>query len=169
MSHQNTKAMPTIIGITELFASLHVAKIHGMKAPHKAVLLLSIIDLVESGSIDTPFVPLSDQLIQKFNDIWNYYVGDSPYFKPDICKPYYHLQHEPFWRLIGRNKSDDALPYDQVNYTVNYLRDTYESAILDHWLFDAFQQPVIRGALRTVLISTYLTNYPNPDTHANLA
>ena len=161
--------MPTIITLTELFASLHVAKIHGMKAPHKAVLLLSVIDLVESGSIDTPFVYLTDQLIQKFNDVWNYYIGDSPYFKPDICKPYYHLLDEPFWRLIGRNKSDDALPYDQVNYTVNYLSDTYHCAILDHWLFDALQQPVIRGSLRTVLISTYLTVHPTPDSDTNLA
>ena len=38
-----------------LFSSLHTAKIVGKQAPHKAVLLLSIMDLVEAGIITYTF------------------------------------------------------------------------------------------------------------------
>lgn len=34
---------------TTAFSSLHTAKIAGKQAPHKAVLMLSIVDLVEDG------------------------------------------------------------------------------------------------------------------------
>ena len=155
--------MLDIIGLSDLFAHLHVAQYRGRKAPHKAVLLLSVMDLIQSGTIDSPFIYLSDELIKQFDAVWKYYVGDSPYFKPDICKPFYHLQYESFWRLIGKNKSDGDIPYDKVNYTLKYLRDTYECAILDRWLFDAMQHQDIRGEIRSVLISTYLTERPIPD------
>ncbi len=149
--------------LSDIFAHLHVAKSHGHQAPHKAVLLMAVIELIERGTIDSPFVYLTDELIERFNKVWNYYVGDSPLFKPDVCKPFYHLQHEPFWRLIGRDKADDALPYDQVNYTVNYLRDTYECAILDSWLFDCLKDRENRGVVRSILIGVYLTERGDKD------
>jgi len=151
------------IPLSALFAYLKASEYCGAKAPHKAVLLIAVMDLIEKGSIDSPFVYLTDELIDKFHSVWNYYVGDSPLFQPDVCKPYYHLQHEPFWRLIGRNKADDALPYDQVDYTVKYLRDTYECAMLDHWLFDVLQDEKERGYVRSILISNYLMFRPESD------
>ena len=45
------------------FSNLHTAKMKGHKTPHKAVLLLAIIDLVEDGTIATPRIVLSDELI----------------------------------------------------------------------------------------------------------
>ena len=53
----------------DAFTSLHTAKRKGYKAPHKAVLLLSVIDLVEEGAIDTPRIELSDRLERKFHRI----------------------------------------------------------------------------------------------------
>ncbi len=149
--------------LSDIFAHLDATEYRGQRAPHKAVLLMAVIDLIERGTVDSPFVYLTDELIGKFNAVWKYYVGDSPLFKPDVCKPFYHLQHEPFWRLIGRNKADDALPYDQVNYTVNYLRDTYECAILDSWLFDCLKDRENRGVVRSILISEYLTSRADTD------
>lgn len=149
--------------LSDIFTHLNVAKYRGQKAPHKAVLMLAVIDLIEEGAIDSPFVYLTDELIKKFNTVWKYYVGDSPLFKPDICKPFYHLRHESFWRLIGRNKADDDIPYDTVNYTVKYLRDTYVCAVLDSWLLDSLQNQNNRDVLRTILIGTYLTIRPKPE------
>lgn len=149
--------------LSDLFAHLEATEYHERKAPHKAVLLMAVIDLIERGAIDSPFVYLSYELIEKFHAIWRYYVGDSPYFKADVCKPFYHMQHEPFWRLIGRNKTDDKIPYDQVTYSVKYLRDTYECAMLDRCLFDALQKEEVRGEARSILIGTYLTQRPDLD------
>ena len=84
----------------EAFSNLHTAKIKGHKAPHKAVLLLAIIDLIEEGVISDPCIKLSEELINKFGDIWQRYIGSSTIFHPEISKPYFHMQHEPFWSLI---------------------------------------------------------------------
>lgn len=55
----------------EKFSSLNTAKMKGHRAPHKAVLLLAIIDLVEERKITSPCIDLSDELIERFNDIWH--------------------------------------------------------------------------------------------------
>ena len=54
------------------FSNLHTAKMKGHKAPHKAMLLLSIIDLVEEGTIASPRIYLSDELIDRFNKVWHH-------------------------------------------------------------------------------------------------
>ena len=78
------------------FSSLNTAKMKGHRAPHKAVLLLAVIDLVEERKITSPCIDLSDELVERFNDIWHKYLGTSAIFTPDICKPYFHMQHESF-------------------------------------------------------------------------
>ena len=88
----------------EKFSSLNTAKVKGHRAPHKAVLLLAVIDLVEERKITSPCIDLSDELIERFNDIWHKYLGTSAIFTPDICKPYFHMQHESFWRLVENNE-----------------------------------------------------------------
>ena len=60
----------------DAFSSLHTAKVKGRKAPHKAVLLLAIIDLIEEtvqGAVktllDRDFITQDDgvfQLCDKF-------------------------------------------------------------------------------------------------------
>ena len=52
------------------FSSLHTARIKGRRAPHKAVLLLAIIDLVERAEITSPRIELSDTLSHKFTVVW---------------------------------------------------------------------------------------------------
>ena len=49
----------------DVFSSLHTAKVKGRIAPHKAVLLLAIIDLIEEEVILTPYIDLSDGLTAK--------------------------------------------------------------------------------------------------------
>lgn len=53
----------------EKFFPLNTAKVKGHRAPHKAVLLLAVIDLVEERKITSPCIDLSDELIESFNDI----------------------------------------------------------------------------------------------------
>ncbi len=86
------------------FSSLHTAKMKGHKAPHKAVLLITIIVLIETDFILTPYIDLTGELNEKFNETWHRYLGTSCVFTLDICKPYFYLQHESFWRLVGNDE-----------------------------------------------------------------
>ena len=68
-------------------------------APHKAILLLAIIDLIERGSIRDSFIPLSDELIRTFNNIWKTKVPITSPFSCKFSYPFFHLQSSPFWKL----------------------------------------------------------------------
>lgn len=48
------------------FARLHTARYKGKAAPHKAVLLLAVMNLVERGSISSPEIELTDELVDEF-------------------------------------------------------------------------------------------------------
>ena len=159
----------------EAFSNLHTAKIKGHKAPHKAVLLLAIIDLIEEGVISDPCIKLSEELINKFGDIWQRYIGNSTIFHPEISKPYFHMQHEPFWSLIEtkekeslmvaegklcciKDKEKKELPAGR--YSVSALRSTFAYAQIYSALFHLLKNEDARAMLRVILINTYLTNQP---------
>ena len=168
------------------FSSLHTAKVKGHKAPHKAVLLLSVIDMVEERSVASPHIRLTDELVKRFHEVWHRYLGNSAVFTPDIAKPFFHMQHEPFWRLVEKSRSrpmmvaeDGASDMNGVKkelpkgrYSVSAMRDAFAYAEIDGALFRLLQNADARAMLRVILINTYLTNQPTktmPNLNALLA
>lgn len=135
------------------FSSLHTAKIAGKLAPHKAVLLLSIMDLVEAGIITSPRIELSEALEGTFARVWKRYIGTSIIFTPKVATPFWHLQNEPFYRLYMNN--GQLISGGTGRYSISWLREnTY--AMLDEKLFHLMQDENARAELRVKLVSTYL-------------
>ena len=66
----------------ELFQCLNVNKQRGVVAPHKAIMLLSVIDLVEYGVITSNQIEFSERLEQQFQHNWSRYVGQSDVLQP---------------------------------------------------------------------------------------
>lgn len=159
---------------TDLFAHLHTAQRFGRPAPHKAILLLSVIDLVEKGTINSPIIPLSDELVKVFQANRKYYLGALRLYNPDIGKPFFHLQHESFWRLRDRVESHSTMAAETIStlqnaekkelprgsYSMKALRQAFCWAEIDPNLYHLLQNQEARGRLRVVLISTYLQNQP---------
>ena len=135
------------------FSSLHTAKIAGKQAPHKAVMLLSIMDLVEAGIITSPRIELSEALEGTFARVWKRYIGSSIIFTPKVATPFWHLQNEPFYRLYMNN--GQLINGGTGRYSISWLREnTY--AMLDDKLFHLTQDENARAELRVTLVSTYL-------------
>lgn len=133
----------------ELFQRLHTAVISGQKAPHKAVLLLSVIELIEEKTISSPCIPLSDDLISRFNRNWKAHVH-SDKFSPTITTPYWHLQNESFWRLNTYDGSELKKTYSE-----KYLRE-YTFAIIDIDLFDLLTEADNAVKFKEIIRNTYL-------------
>lgn len=91
---------------SEYFSNLRTAKKLGLPAPHKAVLLLSVIELVEMGVITGNRIELSERLEKTFQKLWKRYVGTSVVFQAKVATPFWHLQNEPFWNLYLNNGKD---------------------------------------------------------------
>ncbi|MGL5981489.1 MAG: hypothetical protein ACRCZY_11575 [Phocaeicola sp.] len=142
----------------ELFASLRTAKQRGVPAPHKAILLLSVIDLVEYGVITTNRVKLSERLKQHFKGNWNRYVGRAVAFNPVIGTPFFHLHSEPFWRLIPFDGGEERIEELKKSnpYSVNKICENFRYAEIDKELFELMREESARAELRTTLIATYI-------------
>ena len=132
-----------------LFQRLHTAVISGQKAPHKAVLLLSVIELIEEKTISSPCIPLSDDLISRFNRNWKAHVH-SDKFSPTITTPYWHLQNESFWRLNTYDGSELKKTYSE-----KYLRE-YTFAIIDIDLFELLTEADNAVKFKEIIRNTYL-------------
>ena len=97
------------------FEKMKRAIMRGVKAPHKPILLLAILNLCQRGIIKDNHIVLSSELVEEFKRLWRLYIGEqntgdsifvaegltmdilhSYPFKCSIENPYYHLQHEPF-------------------------------------------------------------------------
>lgn len=141
---------------TTLISSLKTAKIAGVKAPHKPILLLSVIDLIERGVIENNHIELSEALEKQFKYNWARYVGDSVLFQPKIATPYWHMSGEPFWALVphcGGELTKEKLqgsPYSLTN-----LRKHVKYAKIDQELFDLLLSEDVRAKFRVLLITTY--------------
>ena len=147
---------------------LRTAKIKGFCAPHKPLLLLSVIDLVERGVIDSNCIELSDALVRTFDANTKKYIGVSMIFKPNIGQPFYHMQNEPFWHLVesvyGQSMAAESIEeYKKktVVYSLGRLRSDYVYAQIDQELFELLQDQTVRARLRVLLISKYFTVLPS--------
>lgn len=155
------------------FAHLHTAKLKGMLAPHKAVLLLAVMRLVERGSIISPEIELTDELKAEFKKIWYEKLPASCPFTCDISKPFFHMQHESFWRLIEHDENyymvaEDLGLYSEnkksmtKGYSINAMREQFRCAKIDNELYDVLRNKECRNELENLLVSKYLSAFHPP-------
>lgn len=146
---------------------MSVNKTGSKKAPHKAILLLAIIDLIEEEMIDNPFIPLSVTLIRKFEEVWKEYVPADSRFQCKINYPFYHLASSPFWELIKLPTFEE-----RQEYSLSALKRSFAGAVIKSDLFALFQKESYREEIRKLLIDTYLSQngpYPSIDAIARMA
>ena len=135
----------------------------GQEAPHKPLLLLAIMDLVECEVIMLPQIELGEALIAAFKWNWVHLAPKNTHFKPAIGTPFYHMSSEPFWRLVPKDPS-----YAPNTTNITTLREHYEYAEIDSELFVLMLDADSRQRLRKVLIETYLTHHnPTPNENAS--
>lgn len=137
------------------FINLVVSRHNGQVAPHKSLLLVSLIDLITDGSITSPIIELRDALVDAFKRNANTYVSGIEHFKPNIGMPFFYMRSEPFWELIP--KVDCVTP---IANTIPSLRRHYLHARIDDELFQLLQNQATAQSLRFTLIETYISSNP---------
>ena len=134
------------------FCHLSVAMKAGKPAPHKALLLLSVIDLVETGIITSPIIELSNELILAFSKNAKLYANNIDFFKPNIGMPFYYMRSESFWELIPIIEGKCPISNTVTSFHKNYLY-----AQIDIELFEILNNEEYRNILRDTLIEKYLS------------
>ena len=131
--------------------NLHCSSHNGQKAPHKAILLLSIIELIEAGLINNE-IRIDSQLENKFKETWAKYISNDKTFHCAIVYPFFHMQNESFWNLVPR-KSADAIKREYSS--LKSLKEDILYAKIDDRLLELFREQVYRTKLRVLLVSEY--------------
>lgn len=133
------------------FGRMNCNKRKGETAPHKAVLLLAVIEEVRLGHITNGFVPLNDQMVAAFKREWRRYVGESELFNPVFETPFFHLDYEPFWELMKRE------PFKVMReYSLPRLRENFFGAKIPDELCDYMADDASCRLLKKALIEKYL-------------
>lgn len=138
------------------FLSLNTNKYAGKLAPHKPILLLSLLDMFENGQLVDNKVDLSVDLEKTFVSNWNKHVGEIPFYRPNVDKPFWHMKNEPFWTL----KSKTTKHVDSIRnpYSVKRLRENVYAEI-DRELVTLLKKDYERELLRKALLEHYLQSY----------
>ena len=60
--------------------SLNVKITNGVKAPHKAIILITIINMIHKGKLTQNKILLENDIAEKFKECWNFYVDPNHVF-----------------------------------------------------------------------------------------
>ena len=134
------------------FSSLKTSTRNGEKAPHKIILLLTIIDLIRQDYSfrSSNLIELSDRLEAAFVTKWRELV-DSKSFEANIAMPFYHMKSEPFWHLEYKDYIEPTdLPESPA---LSSLRGALKGAEIDNELRKLLISSSSRKELRDILIN----------------
>ena len=142
------------------FSSLHTDKGKNKypsqtryQAPHKPILLLSLIDLMAEGMIKENFIELTPELGETFTSYWSIVMSLDK--KGKIVYPFFHLKKDGFWHLIPNKGEEGVLNSTREISSVYRLFKLISGAKLDNELFLLLCNNQERNILRSVLVDTY--------------
>ncbi|MFG6097879.1 hypothetical protein SPB21_21615 [Leptothoe sp. ISB3NOV94-8A] len=134
------------------FQKIRVDRAHGV-APHKPILLLSVIEHIQKHRIQENKIFLQPQLIHTFLKYW-LYLGSNTH-NPDISKPFFFMKSGKFWHLWPNRQFESVLSSKVKLKTFAEVKRVIKYAYLDEDLFELLQQPIPRENLLRVLVSKW--------------
>ena len=122
-------------------------------APHKAVMLLSVIQGIETEYITSNHILVTPMLVSLFKTTWNTLVLTK--HVPTFALPFFHLKSEGFWHLHVKPGFENWLKGTKSLSSFNQLKIAVDYASLDGELFMLLNSPQTRNQLKEVLLETY--------------
>jgi putative restriction endonuclease len=115
-------------------------------APHKPLMLLSVIDLIEAGEVKDAFVLYQARLVSQFRSYWDL-VLHRQRNRPDISMPFNALggDRDSIWERFDENGNPSK------------SKLTTRLCKLDPDLFTCLQDATFRREARRVMIARYFT------------
>lgn len=123
--------------------------------PHKPVLLLSIIDLLDRGVIIVNQVPLSEELVAAFKRYFA--VVRKADDQPTIQNPFFHLCGDKFWQLVPAPGESPIYRAGAIAGapSVAELRRRVAHGRFEDGFWQLLSEPVARHQLREAIIARY--------------
>ncbi|SDG56131.1 HNH endonuclease [Psychroflexus sediminis] len=123
-------------------------------APHKPILLLSVIEAYEDEIFYTNEVYIVPELVAKFKHIWSQIVETNHH--SIFALPFYHMKSEGFWKLIP-NYGFEKLVASKASLKSSFytLKTAIYCAEIDKELFELLKDDKNRNLLKISLLERY--------------
>ena len=132
----------------------------GRKSPHKAVLMLTVIELYEKNILMDNEIRYDETLKSTFLKMWNVVLPNEPLFHLDAYLPFWYLQNDNFWHIVPIRGKEDILSLmrdTNIKPSEAKLIDSVKYAELDEDLYFLMTLPSGRSSLKRALLETYST------------
>ena len=147
-----------IIKYSTQFKKLRCAHVKGMgKAPHKPILLLSIIQLIAKGIITTNRIFITADILLAFKQNWNQLVHTD--HKRNFSLPFFHLRSEPFWYLVAKPGKEIITTSSKSIKSFKNLKETIAFAEIDRELFLLLQEIPNQLWFEQLILENYFPNW----------
>ena len=140
---------------TRRIMNIRQAKKFGEVIVAKPVLILALIDGVDSGEYTNNVFQLNEWLEKRYETLMRKYTRQSIFPNiTDISNPFWHLESDGFWQLhyIGENLPKAHTP------SKKWLKDNVRFASFDDDLWMLLQNSVMRQRLRDYIVEHKLPN-----------
>lgn len=134
---------------TKRIINIRQAKIHGETIVAKPVLMVAIIDAIDSNVFNNNQFIINEWLERRYITLMTQYAKESQFDEvTDINKPFWHLESDGFWHLNyhGERLSKSRTP------SKAWLKENIEFAYFDEPLWILLQNKEWRIQLRNYII-----------------
>ena len=142
----------------EALKNLRTNNKYGRKSPHKAVLMLTVIELYEKSILTDNEIYYDDKLKSMFLKVWNRVLHEEPLFHSEAYLPFWYLQNDSFWHIVPIRGKEDILSLmrdTNIKPSETKLNDSVKCAELDDDLYFLMTIPSGRSSLKRALLETY--------------
>ncbi len=129
-------------------------------APHKPIMILSVISNIEIGLIKSNKIYITPELVGVFKDLWSNLV-ESERHHCIFALPFYHLRTEEFWNLISKKGFEKAVQSKIAMKSFSNLQSAINYAEIDIELYNFLNQNEEREILKNAVLDKYFPNSRN--------
>lgn len=142
----------------DLLRNLSTNNKYSRKSPHKAILLITVIEMYEKGLLSENIIRYDEQLKRQFENVWRKVLHEENLFQSSAYLPYWYMQNERFWHIVPKKSREDILSLFRDNHVKPSEKKLYECvdyAELDDDLYFLMTIPSGRSSLKRVLLESY--------------
>ena len=129
-----------------LLLSMKVASYKGAPVIAKPVFMLTIIQMIEEGTLLGNKITFTDELCSTYSTLFQKYSTGK--ITP-VIYPFYYLNSEEFYIIKGDTSRRTP--------SVSFIQKQIEFAALDDEFWELLQDPVVRNDYREAIIKKFLT------------
>ena len=137
------------------FRKLRIDRAHGI-APHKPVLLLSVLQTFQSNLITNSRIYITPELVALFKANWSLLVTSNHDCR--FALPFYHLTSDKFWNIIPKSGFENILQLKASMRSFANLNAAVDCAIIEDDLLALMKDQKSNGILQQFLLDEYFPN-----------